>query len=348
MRSKDLQERSKEVLKSIIQTYIATWEPVSSEKLAPKFGVSAATIRNIMAQLEDDGYLMQPHTSAGRLPTDKGYRFYVDSLLERHSLSPQELEQINRDLFAEESVDHLMRHASHLLSTITHNIGIVISPPISFITLKHIEFLKLDSGKILVIIVSQSGRVQNKVIKIEDRLSQDELNQASRYLLAKFYGKDLITIKNELLKMICEEKALYDTLLQRVMLLSSKSLWQEGEIDADVYVDGTSNLFNKPEFVNLEKLQELFKTFEEKSKLVRLILECIKGDDPGIRVVIGRENDLSEMQDCSLIAAPYSYDDRAIGSLGVLGPMRMEYAKAIPLVDYIAKMFGKALSRYAD
>jgi len=339
-------ERNREILHRIIATFIMTGKPVGSRKIArqSREQLSAATVRNIMADLEELGYLHQPHASAGRIPTDKAYRFYVDYLLKRRDISPQDRDLIDRDLRMNDSPEHLMARTSQLLSRVSKNIGIVVSPPISRVALKHLQFVKLTENRILVILVSRSGIVQNRVIHYMEEISQPELDQAARYIGDNFQDKTLLEIRTQILKLIQQERALYDKFLQRVITLSTQAFSvAENQLDAEVYLDGASNLIKTPEFSDINKMKLLFETIEQKSRLAALLSRCIEGDTQEVRITIGAENALQGIEDCTLITSPYIVDEKTHGSLGILGPTRMEYARAISLVDYVARLFGRVL-----
>ncbi len=339
-------ERIREILHWVIATFIVTGRPVGSRRVArhSREQLSAATVRNIMADLEEMGYLHQPHASAGRVPTDKAYRFYVNYLLKRRDLSPRDRDIINRDLRIEDSAEHLMARTSHVLSRISKNVGIVVSPPIGRVALKHIHFIKLTDNRILVILVSRSGIVQNRIIHYGEEISQIQLDQAANYIVEHFKDRTLIEIRNQILKMIQKEQALYDKFMRRVITLSTSAFSDtESDLDTEVYLDGASNLIKTPEFSDINRMKLLFETIEQKSRLAALISHCIEGDTQEVRITIGAENALPGIEDCTLITSRYVVDDKTHGSLGILGPTRMEYARAISLVDYVARLFGKVL-----
>jgi heat-inducible transcriptional repressor len=339
-------ERNREILHWVIATFIMTGKPVGSRRIArqSREQLSAATVRNIMATLEEMGYLHQPHASAGRVPTDKAYRFYVDYLLKRRDISPRDRDMIDRDLRLDDGAEHLMARASQVLSRVSKNMGIVISPPISRVALKHLQFVKLADNRILVILVSRAGIVQNRVIHYQEEISQTELDQAARYIVENFKDKTLFEIRNQILRMIRKEQALYDKFMQQIITLSTQTFSvTETQLDAEVYLDGASNLIKTPEFSDINKMKLLFETIEQKSRLAALISRCIEGDTQEVRITIGAENALQGIEDCTLITSPYAVDEKTHGSLGILGPTRMEYARAISLVDYVARLFGRVL-----
>ncbi|HEV2706832.1 MAG TPA: heat-inducible transcriptional repressor HrcA [Pyrinomonadaceae bacterium] len=346
--------RAQAVLSAIIKEHLRTGEPVGSrtisERCAGAAGWSSATIRNVMGELEEAGLVEQPHTSAGRVPTDKGYRFYVDHMVGDARLSRADLSTIDRTLGLQgadaASPNRLMEKVSHLLSQLSENVGIVVSPPMADNRLQHIEFMRLSDDRILVVLVFASNVVQNKLIRIDVPLSQDELERTARYLNAEFTGKSLQTIRAEILSMMREEKALYDRLLRNAVLLCERSLEGEESETGDVYVDGASNILAKPDFADIERLRELFRTFEAKSHLVKILNECIARDPVfgDVHVVIGREHTAPSMQNCALITAPYRLGEgEAAGTLGVVGPMRIEYARTMAVVNYVARLVERML-----
>lgn len=344
-----LNERAQDVLKALIQEFVQDGKPVGSRRLAKNYWerLSSATIRNVMADLEKVGFLTQPHTSAGRVPTAKAYRFYVDSLSDTRQLTAREVDRIKRSLEQETDPGELMNKTSQVLSTLSNNVGFVLAPPVSRAAMKHIKFVRIAKRRILVVLVTSSGLVQHRLIQIDQDLSQGELNQAGRYLVAHFEGRTLLEIRLELLRLMLEEKSLYDRMLQNVTLLGTASLAQyEGEDDeeSEVYLGSTARMMQKPELADIKKMTVLFETFEEKSRLVKIVTECLKANSSGPTVRIGLEKHIPGMRDWTLISSPYLYDQKAMGSLGILGPSRMEYDKAISLVDYVAKLFGKLLN----
>ncbi|HMF58310.1 MAG TPA: heat-inducible transcriptional repressor HrcA, partial [Pyrinomonadaceae bacterium] len=347
--------RSQAVLAAIINEHLVTGEPVGSRTISDRFahaaGWSSATIRNVMGELEDAGLVEQPHTSAGRVPTDKGYRFYVDNMLDNARLSKADLAAINSLLnpsggdTSASAPDRLMMKTSHLLSALSKNVGVVISPSLADNVLNHIEFLRLADSRILVVLVSGSNIIYNKIIFMDEDLSQEELERTARYLNTEFGGKSLATIRAEIVEMMREEKALYDNLLRNAILLCERSLEGEEATTGEIYVDGASNILTLPDFADLERMHELFRAFEEKSKLVKILNECVSRDQvfgSDVQVVIGRENPAPFLQSCTIITAPYRIGtEGATGALGVVGPMRMEYGRMVAVVNYMARLIER-------
>ncbi len=345
-----LGERARNILKVLIREYVHSGKPVGSRRLARAYheGLSSSTVRNIMAGLEEMGFLAQPHASAGRIPTDKGYRFYVGALLKAQELSSKEVEWINQSLEQETDPGELMTKTSQLLSTFSNNVGFVLTPPLSLALLKHIEFVRISQKRILVILVTRAGQVQHRLIECDEELSQTDLDQAGRYLVRNCGDKTLLEIREQLVMLMSEEKALYDRMLKNVVLLGSASLMKTQSVSTDqseVYLGGTSRIFQKPELADINRMIELFETFEEKSRLIKIITECLETDEESPTVRIGLEDHIPGMRHWALVSSPYFYDDQVVGGLGILGPTRMEYARAISLVNYVAKLFGKILGR---
>src|SRR5207244_6172656 len=257
--------RRQAVLSAIIEQHLISGEAVGSHVVSDKFasaaGWSSATIRNVMAELEELGLLQQPHTSAGRIPTDKGYRYYVDNMLDSTRLSKTDLRAIESIGFGRETTvrpDRLLEKASHVLSELSENVGIVMLPSLAENRLRHIRFVRLPDNRILVVLMSTSNIVHDKVIRIDEQFSQDELDRTARYLNAEFGGKSLSVIRAEIIELMKEEKALYDRLLRNAIILCERSLDEESAT-GEVYIDGTFNIFTKPEFASAEKIRELFR-----------------------------------------------------------------------------------------
>jgi heat-inducible transcriptional repressor len=352
--------RGEAVLAAIIKEHLVTGEAVGSRVLSDRFkhaaGWSSATIRNIMGELEDTGLVEQRHTSAGRVPTDKGYRYYVDHMLSEAQLSEADLKAIDELLYAGDSdsgagPERLMERASHALSALSQNVGIVISPSLAENCLKHIEFVQLADKRILVVLVSASNIIHNKIIRFDETLAQDDLDRTARYLNTEFAGKSLLAIRAQIVELIRQEKALYDRLLRNAILLCDMSLEGEEVERTDVYVDGASNILTKRDFADVETMRELFRTFEEKSRLVKILNECISRDPafPGnVHIIIGREHLTPSMQNCALITAPYRLGAGEVsGTIGVVGPMRIEYSRMMAMVNYMARLIERRLTEEA-
>jgi heat-inducible transcriptional repressor len=337
-----LDDRRRDVLRTLIQLHVETGDPVGSESLCRAFGraLSPASLRGIMADLEALGYLGHPHTSAGRVPTDEGYRVYVDSLMGRSPLAPGEAQAIAELRQGEASAEQTMERASQLLSRLSRNVGFVLAPDIARTSFRHIDLVPLGHPRVLVVMVSATGIVIHKVIEVDERLEPSELQECANYLNLHFSGMPLAEIRLRLLELMTEEKALYDSLLQRVAALGERA-FALPDAGASVYLDGASNMLSQPEFEDLERMRALFRTFEEKSRLVRILNARIVGE--GIRVLIGHENPDPELQDLSLVTATCRVEGEPGFGLGVLGSTRMQYAHVVSLVDHVARAVSDVL-----
>lgn len=346
MGNQELGGRARRVLEVIVAQYIRRGEPVGSKAVSERLpeSVSSATIRNSMAELEAAGYLAHPHVSAGRIPTEKAYRYYVDSMLGASRLKAALAEFIDRALGSEQDApERLMAKTSHVLAQVSGNVGLVLGPAPDEKVLEHIHFVKLPERRALAVIVSKPDLVENKVIHVEEDLPQEELDRIAQYLNGEFRGWSLRTIRMEIFQRLEEMKALCDRLLSNAARLFVWGALAEPE-PGQVFVEGTAAFLGRPEFEDAARIKELLSTFEEKTRLVEILNQCMASTAPGVRVFIGRENPTSEMQDCALILAPYRYRSRVVGTLGVVGPMRMEYDHAITTVDYVARLCSKLLS----
>ena len=343
--ARQLDERPREILKLIIRSYVNSGDPVGSRSLAKlmEWRLSPATIRNIMSDLEEEGYLAQPHTSAGRIPSEKGYRFYVDNLADSGKVSKSDERYINRVLAESETPEDIMSRASFILSAISKNVGLVIAPPIAATILKHIEFVELGDGKILVVFVSKTGLLQRKLIRVAERYTQEELDKAGRYLVEKFSGKTLTEIRNELIRLMQFERTLFDGMMT-LLRTWGQTLCEDAGPDS-IYLQGTSNILNQPEFADVERMRMLFQMFEEKGRLVKILNECISNNPPeGVRISIGSELGVPNMRDFTLITSSYASNDRTTGFLGIIGPTRMEYERGISIVSYLGRLIGEMIN----
>ena len=341
-----LDERTRNILMAVIHSFIHTGEPVGSRTISKRFdfGLSPATIRNIMSDLEELGFLEQPHTSAGRMPTDQGYRFYVDNLRDIEVLSAEESALISqRYVPYHGEVDEVMTATSRLLSEISRYAGVVLHI-FSITIFKRIEFVKIRGRQVVAIFVMESGMVHNKLIMLDEEMTQEELYQISNYLNQEFSGQPLRTIRQHVLDRMAEEKAQYDKLAQQALSVGAKTFGETSEDESDIYLGGTSNIMDQPEFAsNLDQMKELFKAFEEKNRLISLLDKCL--DEPGVHVIIGSETPFKDIRECSFVTHTYSYDNRTLGVLGVVGPKRMVYPRIMAIVDHTANIVSKILTQ---
>jgi len=335
----------REILKLIIEDYIYSAEPVSSMAISKKsdLNLSPATIRNIMSDLEEVGFLFQPHTSAGRVPTEKGFRFYVDYILDINELSTKEKKEIRSRYFTYPSeVKDLFRETCRMLSTSSNCLGVVWAPRVSELSLQHIEFVKLRRCLSLAILVSTTGIVQNRVIEMEEDLSQSDLDHLSDQLNGLLSGLTLKQVREKLFDQMRMEKHAYDRLFQQAIKLGGKAFSSFDE--TDVFIEGRTNILSEPEFGNISIMTDLFRAFEEKATMVKLLDKCMA--PKGVRISIGSESQVQQMERCSLVTSTYGCAGRIWGALGVIGPRRMNYSRIIPLVDYSAKLLSEILDTY--
>jgi heat-inducible transcriptional repressor len=343
MNAMDGNERSKRVLAALVRQYIATGEPIASSGLVTSagLGVSSATVRHLLVRLEDEGYLRQPHTSAGRVPTDRGYRFYVDLLLEqrRPRRTASKIEARLRRESAASMIDSLLPQVSHVLSQASRSVGFAVRPATEAAVFDRVEFVPLSSERVLVIIVARGGHVIQKVITVGESLQADDLRQAANYLNAEFSGMPLNRAREAVLDRINEERLLYDALLARAMRLATSTFSDLPE-EQEIYVEGAASLVEAHQGLTLETLHALVQMIEEKQRLVRLLNEYIDG--PGMTVVIGAEHQDPNLRPFSLIASTYD-DGSGIGMVGIIGPTRMHYSRAIAMVDDAADAVSRVL-----
>jgi heat-inducible transcriptional repressor len=342
--TRPLDARDAEILKSVITQFILTGEPVGSRTIARMNweGLSPATIRNVMADLEEMGFLVQPHTSAGRAPTDRGYRYYVDELLTAAPLQAADRSVIESTFArARGEFSEAMELIPGLLSGLTSQVGYFLSPPVGEAVLRHIKFVRLHAHRVLVVFVDRSGVVSHRILDTEEDHAQHDLDRAGRYLVAEFAEMPLGEIRRRLVSLMAEEKARFDRMLRDAATLGTRYLDAE-EGERKVVVDGTANIMNHPELADVETMRRLFETFEEKHRLVQLLDRYL--DSTGVKIVIGSEAADPLMERLSLVASPYRLADGAGGWFGILGPTRMEYDRMVRLVDYISRLFSTLLT----
>lgn len=341
-----IEGRNEDILMAVIQSFIYTAEPVGSRMLSKRydFGLSPATIRNVMSDLEEFGFLEQPHTSAGRVPTDQGYRFYVNHLTNTDELSAEESALITQRFTPYHGeVDEVMAEASRLLSEVSNYAGIVLRK-FSTTVFSRIEFVKVRGKQVLAIFVMESGIVQNQLIVLDEELTQDELHRVSNYLNQEFSGQQLDSVRQNLLERMAEDKVRYDQLLQQVMQVGKKIFDERTESEGDLYLGGASNIMDQPEFTaDVTRMKELFKAFEQKSRLISILDQCL--NEPGVNVMLGSETPYGDIQECSFVTRTYNYGNRTIGVLGVIGPKRMAYPRVMSIVDYTADLMSRILTQ---
>lgn len=337
----EMDDRDKKVLQAVIDSYISTGSPVGSNVLVKRygFGLSSATLRNIMAELEDLGLLTHPHTSAGRIPTDKGYRYYIDTLISIEN-DADDLEDHLRNAppLHGDDIGELMEEASRFLAALSRCTGVVVAPTESEVHYKHIEFVRLHGRQVLIIFVTGGGIVQNKLIDLDESIQQHELNNFSSYLDGELEHFSLSEIRQRLVEKLRQEKLLFAQLMDETYRASQEVKERDTE---KVYIGGASQILESPEFANVEKMKSLLKAFEDKYKLLKLLDRSVAAE--GIKVFIGSENPFFEMQECSLVVGSYKVGPRVVGTLGVIGPTRMQYRQVIHVVDYTSRLLSRLL-----
>jgi len=344
----DLSERQRQVLATVVAHYVVSGSPVGSRTIskARPDHLSPASIRNTMADLEEMGYLAQPHTSAGRVPTDLGYRFYVDSLMSQRPPGKDDLETMRHVLLASENdqgIDEILSRSVKLLAGLSSQVGVVLAPRFSHAVLKRLEFLRISEDRVLALFISQTGMVDHRIVPMKESLSEAELTAVNNLVNENFAGLTLPEIRSRVLQMMRQEKALYDRLLARAMEMSSHYLDQREEGADELLVDGTFNVVGEPDFADVEQMKRLFKAFEDKNRLVELLNACLQQDKP--QVIIGKECLDPGFEDLTIISSPYRYRERPVGALAVIGPRRMDYERLITLVDSFSRFLTESLAR---
>lgn len=334
--------RARQLLRTLVARHIRSGEPVGSQTLAKHAGldVSPATIRNILASLEDAGLLAAPHSSAGRVPTAQGYRLFVDSLLQVKPLAAEELDRLRSGLPAGAGTQALLGSTSELLSAMTHFAGMVSVPKRESFAFRQIDFVALDPQRVLAILVFADGEVQNRVVQARRAFSPSELEQAANYLNAHFAGQPLAVIRAALLRELRAARSEMERLLASSVELAEQAFAPASE--DDMVVAGQTRLLGLQDLGDLERLRALFEAFAEKRELLQLLERTAKA--PGMRVFIGEETGLAPLEGMSLVTAPYGRDGQVLGVLGVIGPSRMAYERVIPVVEATAAVLGAALN----
>ncbi len=346
-----LNDRAQRLLTALIEAYIRDGQPVGSRTLTRESGLqlSSATVRNVMADLEEYGFVSSPHTSAGRVPTDKGYRFFVDTLLKLRptgSVDQGVLNVLERRFGANaDDPRALISSASQLLSSFTQLAGVVTIPRPSHAALTQIEFLGLTENRVLAILVVNGREVQNRVLQLERSFAPEELRRAANFLNEQFRGRELADVRAQLLAQLQETRADMNQLMLDAISMAQQMFGQraDGEVPTDVVIAGETNLMGFAELSNVEKLKRLFDAFNEKRDILHLLDQCVTADR--VQIFIGHESGYQILDDLLVVTAPYTVDNEIVGVLGVIGPTRMAYERVIPIVDLTARLLGSALNQ---
>lgn len=338
----ELSARSRQILEAIVEDYIATAEPVGSSAVARRHALtlSSATVRNVMANLEEMGLLVSPHTSAGRIPTEKAYRFYVDSLVALRQVTREEKRRIvSHCRQTGAGISDILKETSRTLSQLSNYMGIVVAPSFTADVFRHMEFIRLGPRRILAILVSSNGSVQNRLIETGEDMSQDDLVQMGNYLNELMQGLTIAQARDRILQEMASEKARYDQLMSRALRISEQAVSVDSE---EIFVEGQARILDQPEFSDAGRMKEIFRAFEQKGTLLQLLSRCMNAE--GVQIYIGSETSLSQSAGISLITSRFVTSSNTVGMLGVIGPTRMGYSSVIPIVDYTARMVSRILS----
>jgi heat-inducible transcriptional repressor len=337
-------ERKKRILQVVVSHYVRTARPVASKMIVREydFPFSSATVRSVLADLEREGYLTHPYTSAGRIPTDKGYRFYVDRLMEVQKLTEEEERKIEREYqFRRRGLEEIMLKTSKMLSLISHHAGFILTPALDKSSLKHIELIPLGERRILVILVTSTGLIKHRTIQLNYELKKSQLYKISKLLNEKLSGLPLSQIKEEMNRIIQQESNRYLNLLQVAKSLIGQAFVSE---ESEIYVEGSANILAsvREEPFDYLQVRSIFRAIEEKRIILDIVRRLLKSE--GVKVLIGTENLYPEMEDLSVVSSTYKSGDKVVGALGVIGPKRMEYSKMVALVDFVARVVNNILN----
>ena len=339
-----MDDRKKRILQAIIDDYIDKAEPVGSRTIARKYelGLSSATIRNEMADLEEMGYLAQPHTSAGRVPSDKGYRLYVDKLMPTRSLNSAEIRElrsaVNTRVY---ELSQLLKQATAVLSSFTRYTSMAVTPKMRSSTIKAVQVVPIETGKALVIVVNNAGIVRNALIKVSEQATSEMLGRISNLLNDKLAGLTFEQADTESIKTLGREIGVSGDIMQPILDGTADCIYQMG--DHEMYVEGSTNILNHPEFKDMDKARQFLSMLDEKTSICRAVYDSTRPN--GITVRIGSENDLSSIRDCSLVTVSYNVSDTMVGTIGIIGPTRMAYNKVIPSISYMKKLVSEEISK---
>jgi len=341
-----LQERrNRQILADIVRTYIETGEPVSSRVISARFeeSLSTATIRNIMAELEEGGFLYQPHTSAGRLPTAAAYRFFAQEIASQATISAVDKEWIQREIGAATNASEITERAGHVLAEVSNGLGIIVSPPMGKTVLEHARMWLLPDARVVVVLISPGGNTRDKILRPTRRFEQRELDDTAEFLNRYYSGWTLEAIRSDLLQKLATERERYEGIAQNALTLCDPAVLGE-DLSRQVHVEGAAQMVGALDFASQGQLRDLLSAIEEKQRLVTVLNACIETPEP-VHVQIGIKGISEGGDNLAVISAPYTRNDLVQGSLGVLGPTRMHYERAITAVAYVAELFSEALSK---
>lgn len=342
----DLDPRAREVLREIVLQHIASGEPIGSRTLSKcdKFHLSPASLRNVMADLEDLGFLAQPHTSAGRIPTDRGYRFFITHLMKSRTLSQRERDSIDEEVRSATEMDEVLHLSSSVLSKLSDQVGVVFMPTLLQFVIRSMDFILVAENKIMCVAVGTNGVVVNKVIETRFSFTRDELEKIGRFISVEFSGCTLDVVRRRLIRMTEQERAHHDQMLQKTISLGIEAVNDVAPFEHDLYVEGAASILNKPDFADAASMRKTFLALQEKEKLVDILETCLS--EEGLQILIGSESDFTQMHNFSIVARRYGSTSAPLGMVGIIGPMRMEYARMAPLVDYISRALSRKIEEH--
>jgi len=334
------QRRHQQILSDVVRAYIETGEPVSSRTIARRHiePLSPATVRNVMADLEEEGYLYQPHTSAGRVPTAAAYRFFVEQVAAQATASPEDRQWIRRELAAAQTPEAVMERASHVLAAVSRGLGIFISPPLARSVVEHLRFLNVPDHGVLVVLVTSGGLTRDKLIRPGRAFSQEELDHIAIYLNRHYVGWTLEAMRADLRSQVERDRERYGRLANDALMLCDTAVLGEGT-ERKVYVEGAAQIASSLQFTNQDQLRELLEAIEEKDRLIEILSGCIEAPEP-VHVQLGLDKMSSAGKHLALVSASYSSNDQVQGTLGILAPMRMHYERVITAVAFMAQFFS--------
>lgn len=338
----ELSMRSRQILEAIVEDYIATAEPVGSSAVARRHALtlSSATVRNVMANLEELGLLTSPHTSAGRIPTEKAYRFYVDSLVGLRQVTREEKRHIiQRCRQSGAGLPEILKETSRALASLSNYVGIVVAPSFTSDIFRQIEFIRIGAHRVLAILVSTNGLVQNRLVETVDDIPENDLLVMSNYLNELMQGLTISQARERILAEMKIEKVRYDSMMSRALQISEQAVTTGGD---EIFVEGQARILDQPEFSDAARMKEIFQAFEQKGKMLQLLGRCMKAD--GVQIYIGSETPVSQSAGMSLVTSRFTTGNNTMGLLGVIGPTRMGYSTVIPIVDYTARLISRLLS----
>jgi len=342
-----LNERTQRLLRVLVESYISDGQPLGSRTLAKlsDLDISPATVRNVMSDLEEFGFVESPHTSAGRMPTTKGYRLFIDTMLKMQPVTTDVVSKVVGDLNSNFTVNGLVESASGLLSDLTGMAGVVTIPKQERAMFRQVEFLPLSDDRVLAILVVNKKEVQNRILHTDRKYTPSELQQAANYLNELCSGEDLVAARNKILRELDAMRENMNDMMRTAVQMGEKVFSEPDESKPDYVMVGQTKLMEYDELSDINKLRGLFEAFSQKQEFLKLLDRCICAD--GIQIYIGQESGYKVLDDCSVVTSPYSIDDEVMGVLAVVGPTRMSYDRVIPIVDLTAKLLGEALNQKA-